>query len=406
MPNTLLTPNIITKESLMILENQLVMAKKVNRAYENQKNPNTTFKRGDTINVRKPNRFTVSTGAALDIQDVTETSVAVVVNVQDHVDFNFTTKDLTLTIEEFSERYIHPAMAALANKIDLTTWQLYKDIYNQVGTPGTTPNSFLSVANVNRRLNEEACPKDANRTLVIDPGAEVSLTDAFKALFNPNRAIGDQYEEAKLGRVAGLDIFMDQNVGLHTSGTQDNTTPLVNDTYAAGETTISIDGGDANATLKKGDTFTIASVFAVNPQSRQSTGVLRQIVVTADNTASAGGAFTDVAISPAMFASGALQNVTALPADNAVVTLFNPAVGGVGQTAVQNLGFHRDAFTLVTVPLELPQGVHFAARESYKGINLRLVRQYRIATDDIPTRIDILYGVKTIYPELACRLAG
>jgi len=408
MTQTLLSPNIITKESLVILENTLVAAKKVNRAYENQNKPNTTFKRGDTINVRKPNRFTVTTAsAALAVQDIAETSVAVVVDHQSHVDFTFPTKDLTLVIEEFSDRYLKPAMAALANSIDYGVLQLYKDVHNQVGAARTTPASFAALAAATRRLNEEAAPVDKLRTGIIDPAAEVTLADAFKLFYNPQSAIGDQYEEAMIGRVAGADWFMDQNVALHTTGSVTNTTPAIDTNVVAGNTYLHMDGlNGATVTALKGDTFTIAGIYAVNPQNRQSTGVLKQFVVTANTTAS-GSEFgtivnTGLPYSPAMYDSGALQNVTALPVDGDLVTFFDPG----SAVSTQNLVFHRDAFTLVTVPLEMPNGVHFAARESYKGINMRIIRQYLISDDTIPCRIDILWGAKTIYPELACRLAG
>jgi len=402
MSNVLLTPNIIMKESLVILENMLVAARKVNRAYENQNKPNATFKRGDTVNVRRPNRFTVSSGAALAVQDITEVSVPVVVNKQRHVDFTFPTKDLTLIIEEFSDRYLKPAMAALANQIDFDVLAEANNIYNIVGTAGVTPANFAALASVTRRLNEEAAPVDETRTLIIDPAAEVTLADALKANFNPTGNISGIFEDAQIAKVAGLSVFMDQNVNLHTNG-QRGGVPLVNGAPANGSTSLVTDAWTAAAAnrLKTGDVFTIANVFAVNPQSRQTTGVLRQFVATAD-AASDGAGNVTISVSPAMFFSGALQNIDSQPADNAPLTFF----GTASQVYTNNLGFHKDAITLVTVPLEMPAGVHFAARETYKGINLRIVRQYTIADDQIPTRIDVLYGTKTIYPELACRLAG
>jgi len=401
--NTLLTPSLITKEALVILENNLVMAKKVRRDYDKYfgKSLPTVGKIGDTLTIRKPNRFTVRTNSTLSPQNIVEPSTSIVIDKVAGVDFSFTSRELTLNIEEFSERYLKPAMATIANKIDFDLLSLYKDIYNQVGVPRTTPATFAALAATTRRLNEEAAPKDRDRHGIIDPAAEVTLADAFKAFFNPNRAISDQYEDAEIGRVGGIGWSMDQNVNLHTTGTSDNSTPAVL-AYVANASTISIDGLDASVTLKKGDTFTIAGVFAVNPQSRQSTGVLRQIVVTADTTATGGGAMATLPISPALNATGAFQNVTVLPVDNDLITLFDPSAA----TSTQNLAFHKDAFALVTVPLELPEGVHFAARDSYKGVNMRIVRQYTITDDAIPTRIDVIYGVKTLYPELAVRLAG
>lgn len=402
--NTLLTPSLITKEALTILENNLVMAKKVRRDYDKYfgKSLPTVGKIGDTLTIRKPNRFTVRTNSTLSAQNIVEPSTSIVIDKVAGVDFSFTSRELTLNIEEFSERYLKPAMATIANKIDFDLLALYKNVYNQVGTPRVTPATFAALAATTRRLNEEAAPKDKDRHGIIDPAAEVTLADAFKAFFNPNRAISDQYEDAEIGRVGGIGWNMDQNVNLHTTGSVSNTTPAIDTNVTAGDTTFHLDGlNGATVTANEGDTFTVAGIYAVNPQSRQSTGVLRQFVVTATTTA-VGSEFAALPISPAPYASGAFQNVTALPVDGDLVTFFDPA----SATSTQNLAFHKDAFALVTVPLELPEGVHFAARDSYKGINMRIVRQYTISDDAIPTRIDVIYGVKTLYQELAVRLAG
>lgn len=416
--NTLLTPSLITKEALVILENNLVVAKKVRRDFDKYfgKSLPTVGKIGDTLTIRKPNRFTVRTASMdLDAQNIVEKSTSIVVDQIAGVDFSFTTKELTLNIEEFSDRYLKPAMATIANQIDYTLLGLYKDVYNQVGTPRTTPATFAALAGCTRRLNEEAAPLDSDRTGIVDPAAEVALADAFKLFYHPNSAIGKQYEDAEIGRVAGISWNMDQNIRLHTSGSVSNTTPLANlasstgfRAFVEGDALISIDGlNGATVTAKKGDTFTIAAVNAVNPQNRQSTGVLKQFVVLADTTAASsrfdtGSTPSYLTFAPAIYTTGALQNVDAAPADNAAIVFFDPSTA----ISTQNLAFHKDAFALVTVPLELPEGVHFAARESHKGINMRIVRQYTIADDSIPTRIDVIYGVKTVYPELAVRLAG
>jgi len=418
MANTLLTPSIITKEALVILENNLVAAKKVRRDFDKYfgKSLPTAGKIGDTLTIRKPNRFTVRTAnMTLSAQGITEPSTSIVVNKIAGVDFTFSTTELTLTIDEFSDRYLKPAMATIANQIDFSVMQLYREVWNQVGTPRVTPASFSTLASCTRRLNDEAAPMDKERSGIVDPAAEVALADAFKAFFNPASAISSQYEDAVIGRVAGIEWSMDQNVNKHTTGSVSNTTPLANlasstgfRAFVEGDTLISVDGlNGATVTAKKGDTFTIAGVNAVNPQSRQSTGVLKQFVVTSDTTAASsrfdsGSTPAYLNFQPAIYSSGPFQNVDAPPADNAAITFFDPS----SATSTQNLAFHKDAFALVTVPLELPEGVHFAARESYKGVNMRIVRQYTISDDQIPTRIDVIYGVKAIYPELAVRLAG
>lgn len=418
MTNTLLTPSLITKEALVILENNLVMAKKVRRDFDKYfgKSLPTVGKIGDTLTIRKPNRFTVRTAnMTLSTQGITEPSTSIVVDKIAGVDFTFSSKELTLNIEEFSDRYLKTAMAAIANQVDFSLLGLYKQVYNQVGTPRTAPATFAALAACKRRLDDEAAPLDGDRTGIIDPAAEVALADAFKLFYNPQGAVSRQYEDAEIGRVGGISWNMDQNVNHHTTGSVSNTTPLANlasstgfRAFVEGDTIISVDGlNGATVTAKIGDTFTIAAVNAVNPQSRQSTGVLKQFVVTADTTAASSRFDVSstpayLAFSPAIYSSGAFQNVDAAPADNAAITFFDPS----SAVSTQNLAFHKDAFALVTVPLELPEGVHFAAREAYKGFNMRIVRQYTISDDNIPTRIDVVYGVKCIYPELAVRLAG
>lgn len=418
--NTLLNASVITKEALIILENDLVAAKKVRRDFEDRFGSkgaaaNIGGKLGDTLNIRLPNKFRVRTTIALQNDNLVERSVALVVDKIAGADFTFSTKELTLNIDDFSERYIKPAVAAIANKIDFDVLGLYKGVYNQVGTPRTTPATFLALGAVAKRFNESAVPRDGQRYLCYDPAAELALSDAFKGFFHPGPQVTMGIEDLELRQIAGLKLDMDQNIAQHTTGSVTNSTPLANlasstgfRAFVEGDTLISIDGlNGATVTAKQGDTFTIANVYAVNPQSRQSTGVLQQFVVTADTTA-ASSRF-DVSSTPAylnflpaIYSTGPLQNVNSAPADNAAIVFFDPN----SATSTQNLGFHKDAFALASVPLELPAGVHFAARESYKGISMRIVRQYDINSDIIPCRIDVLYGVKVIYPELAVRLAG
>jgi hypothetical protein len=398
MSNSLLTPSVIAKEALMMLVNNLVMGRKVNRQYKEE-----FVKVGSTVTIRKPNRFTVSSGAALSVQDVAEPSTSITVDQQKHVDFSFSSVELTLTIEEFSNRYLQPAMEALANKVDYDLCALYKNVYNCVGTPGTTPATFAALGSASQRMDEEAA-RQSGRSLVVNPAAQWSLADAFKGLFNPSGQIGTAFKRGSLGTVANLDIGMDQNVNMHTNGARGGT-PLVNGASQTGSSLIT-DGWTAAAAtrVKQGDVFTISSgteVYAVNPQSRQSTGARRQFVVTAD-TASDGSGNATLPISPPITTSGAYQTVTASPDDNAALTF----VGNASAVIPQNIAFTENAFGLVTVPLELPQGVHFAAREEYEGISLRIVRQYDINNDVIPTRVDVLYGTKTLYPEEAVRLVG
>jgi hypothetical protein len=393
--NTLLTPTTIARRGLAILRNNLGMASRVYREYVNE-----FQKIGGTVTIRKPNRFTVSSGPALSVQNVVEPSTTLTVDQQKHVDFSFTSVELTLTIDEFARRYLEPAMATLANYVDYTLLGLYNTVGNSVGTPGTTPATYAVLGSAMQKLDENSARMD-QRTTVLNPAAHWAMADALKGLFNPNAQIGRIVQRGELGEIASGMIFSDQNVNRHTTGTRGGT-PLVNGASQSGSTLIT-DGWTAAAAnrVKKGDVFTIAGVNAVNPQNRVSTGSLQQFVVTAD-TSSDGSGNATIPIFPAITASGAYQTVDAAPADNAAMTFM----GTASTSYAQNLVFTPDAFALATVPLELPRGVDFAAREEDGGISMRIVRQYDINNDVIPCRIDILYGMGTLYGEQAARIWG
>lgn len=392
---------MITKEALRILENNLAFTKRVNRQYDD-KFAIEGAKIGYVVNARKPVRYTVTTGAALSIQDATETQVPVTLTTQDHVDFQFSSADLLLSVDDFKNRFLLPAVSALANKIDNQGLQLYKDIYQQVGTPGSTPNALLTYLLAGVALDNQAAPMDGQRSIVLTPKMQAYIVDALKGLFQQSSAIAEQYTKGTMGTAAGFEWAMDQNCPTHTIGAHGGT-PLVNGASQVGSSLVTDGWTVSTAVLNDGDTFTIAGVYEVNPQSRQSTGELQKFVVTAAVTSTAGGAGT-ISISPAITVSGAFQTVTASPADNAAITV----VGTASASFPMGMAFHKDAFTLVTADLPVPRGVDMGSRMSDKqlGISLRVVRQYDINTDNWPCRIDVLYGWAVLRPELACRIAA
>jgi hypothetical protein len=402
MANSLISSSVISKESLRMLKNELGFAKGVNRQYDDafaQKGA----KIGDTLNIRKPNRFTVSSGATLSLQDITEASVALQLSSQKHVDFTFTSKDLTLTVDEFSDRYLKPAVVALANQIDYDGLALYKNVANAVGTPGTVPATFDVMASAAQKLDEMGTPRDGQRSAVLNPAGQAGIVTALKGLFQSSEQIKNQYEKGLMGMAAGFTWKMDQNVNVHTVGPLGGT-PLVNGASQTGSTLVT-DGWTAAAAsrLKQGDVFTIAGVNAVNPQSRQSTGALQQFVVTAD-VSSDGSGNASIPIYPAITTSGATQTVTASPADNAAITVL----GAASTATPANLAYHKDAFVLAMADLAMPQGVDMAARSADPdaGLSIRMVRAYDISNDTFPCRLDVLYGWKAVYPELAVRIMG
>lgn len=402
MANTIITPTVIANEALMQLENNLVMGKLVHREYKKE-----FVKVGESVSVRKPVKFEVSSGATRVNQDVQEASTSITVDQRKHVSWKFSTQDLTMKIDEYSERYIQPAMIALANNVDAALTGLYKGVFANVGTAGTTPTSFLDFGAAAQRMDEMAVPTELRR-LVLNPAASLKAADMLKGLYNPELVKG-AIRGRTIGPLAGFDTYMDQNIKRHTTGVWGGT-PLVNGasqsvtyaaathTYGSTSQTLNVDGLTATTgAVKQGDVFTIAGVNSVNPVSKEDTGVLQEFVVQADGTASGTGTIA-LTISPAIITSGPFQTVTAAPADNAAITLR--------ASHTSNLAFHKNAFALVTCPLELPDGAAWKAQQSANGLSVRVVKDYDIDSDDEIIRIDILYGVKTLYPELACRLLG
>lgn len=394
----LLTPQVITKESLVILENNLVAANRVNRKFENQ-----FVKIGSQLTIRKPNRFTVASGAGLQIQDIAEPSVTITVNQQKHVDFQFTSQDLTLTVEEFAGRYLKPAMAALANQVDFDVLGNWSGVSNYVGSPGVTPSTFSSsVQLVGRRMDDLASPQDG-RCLVLNPAANWSIANGLVGSFVMPTA-KDALVKGYLSTIGGFDIYMDQNV--QNGNSAQHNTSVAGVVTSAGNgtgTTTSMFGGTATESIAVGEVFTVAGVFNVNPQNRQSTGVLKNFVTT--NSSSPTSSTWTLTFSPAIVTSGPYQNASGPMSTGAGITwLTGTTTAQI--TSAQNIAFSRDAFGLVMVPLELPGGVDFGARETYRNISMRTVRAYDINNDVFPTRIDILYGTTTYYDELATRLGG
>jgi hypothetical protein len=383
---------VISKESLFILENNLVMAGKVNRKFENQ-----FVKIGTTLTIRKPNKFIVSKGPALNVQDINEPSTSVTINQQAHVDFQFTTQDLTLVIEEFSERYIKPAMAEIANTVDYDTMSNWTAIYNKVGTPGTIPSTFASLAAVGQRMDEMACPQDG-RVLVLGPAAYWSLANGLIGVYV--QSVAQPALKGFLANIANFEIYQDQNVQSETLPAYSGT-PTVNGAGQTGSSLVTQAWGNSLTVAVPGTVFTIAGVHSINPRSRQSTGVLQPFTVTSNATSNGSGAST-MAITPAIVTSGPYQTVDASPANSAAINV----IGSASTAYAQNIAFVKDTFGLVMVPLEIPQGVDFAARSTYKNLSLRILRQYDINNDVLPCRADVLYGSATYYPETGVRLTN
>lgn len=399
MANTLLTPTMITREALRILHQKLNFISKVDRQYDDRF-AKTGAKIGTTLNIRKPPKYTVSTGANLSTQDSTETYTSLSVSNQAHVDMTFSSVELTMQIDDFAKRFLEPAMAQLAAYIENDALSMYKSVYNQVGSVSAPLNAMRPVLQARKRMNDALTPMDGNRSIILNTDSNVELVDALKGLFQSSSQIADQYEDGMMGRTGGFGFYENTLLPNHTPGTQGGT-PLVNGAAQTGSTLVT-DGWAAAGTLKKGDVFTLAGVYGVHPETKQAYGYLQQFVATSDATADGGGAMS-ISIYPAITTSGAFQTVSGSPADNAAITVMGTASTAYGV----NLAFHKNAFTFATADLEdVSQYGAWGAREVYDGISMRIARQYAIGTDTVPTRIDVLYGYTALYPQLACRLAN
>jgi len=403
--NALITPTVIAREALMQLDNNLVVAKTVYRDYDSEYRAV-----GETINVRRPVDFTVTDGAAVDVQDVEEANFPLAMDKQKHVAWKFSSKDLTLTIEEYSERYIKPAMIQLANQVDRDLLSLANKFNNWVGTAGQDINSFSDFAKGPERLDLLAVPQGM-RYAVLSPSDYWAFVSSQTSLNASDKLVESAYEQARLGRVGGVEVLMAQNVQTLTCGTRDNTTPLTagaqSTTYASAKTNmtmnLNIDGLDASVTIEEGAVFTIDGVYDVNPVTKATLPHLKQFTVMAAKTGEADGTCT-LSIYPAIIPSGPYQNVSNAAANDKAIIFY----GAASAQLRQNLIYHRNAMALVTAPLYMPDGASFKAQEtdSSNGLSVRVIKDYDFNGDFERIRLDILYGVKTLDPRLGARMSG
>ena len=386
MANTILTPTAVTREALRILHQKLNFVGNVVREYDDSY-AKSGAKIGDSLKIRLPNQYTVRTGATLSTQDTTESSVTLQVATQKGVDLNFTSVDLTLSLDDFSKRILDPAMSVLAANVESDALSMYKDVYQSVWNGGSaaTYNKALDARVI---LNRALAPM-GDRTALMDSLGMSDLVKDTKTLFQDDASIAKQYKEGYMGRAAGFDWAENTMMPAHTRGGS-NGAYLTNGATQTGATLVVDTGATAPSA---GDVITIAGVYAVHPETKVSTGILQQFVV------GTGATTTSFPISPAIVATGATQNVSNAAADNSAVTFL-----GTASTAVQTgLLFQKEAFAFATADLVMPQGVDFASRQVLDGISMRIVRQYDINNDKFPCRLDVLYGYKTLRPQLAVR---
>ena len=393
MANSILTPTMVTREALRVLHQKLNFIGSINRQYDSSF-AKTGAKIGSNLQVRLPNQYTVRTGAALSTQDTQESSVTLSMATQKGVDTTFTSQELTLSLQDFSDRILNPAMSVLAANIEADSLNMVKDVYQNVNNIGSaiTLNKVLG----GRKALTDALSPQSDRRLLLNTQDNLDLVDGLKGLFQDGNTIAEQYRDGMVGRTAGFgEIYENTLLASQTTGTAlSATTYTVN---GAGQTGSSITIQTGATTFKQGDIVTFAGCNRVHPETKIDTGVLQSFVVTADYAGGGG----NLQVSPAIVTSGGRQNVTASPTNTGAVT----KVGGASAVYKPSLAYHKDAFTFVSADLEdVSQYGAWGAREVFDGISMRIARQYAIGTDTVPCRIDVLYGYKTIRAELAARI--
>lgn len=417
MADSFLTHSMIAERALFDLQNELTMSRHVYKGYTQEfVTPVGGYKKGASVTIHLPNRFRAKTSSiTLDTVDIQEQSTTVSVDELAHVDWDFLESDLTLSIEDFSRKYIRPATVTLANVVDLNGCSEYANIYNLVGTAGTTPSTFGVLADAATRMDNEAVPR-TDRVCVFSPKAHWSMADGeLKGVFQ-QRIVDSLLRKGFIGNFALMDFFMDQNIQTHTVGTWNaGSTGVMNGATAEGATSLVTDGwANSTVVLQAGDVFTVADVYGVNPISGQvwEGNELRQFVCTAQCTSDGSGNAT-ISIAPKIYSSAATedylpyQTVGTLPANGAALTV----VGSDATGYPQNLAFHPDCFALTMVPYTRPksagQSVMWAqASDPQLGLSITVATSFDITNYKEITRLDILYGWDTIRPELGCRITG
>ena len=406
MGNTIktLSDGDLVREYLASFHNKLKFIKTINRQYDSRF-AREGAKNGGTLIIKNPNEYTVTTGAVMDTQDVTETTQTLTVATQKHIAVNLSSVELTMSLDDFRTFYINPAMDRLAAQVEYDVMAgVYKNIFNLTGTPATTPASLGAVLNANARLSQGLAP-ESDRHIIMDSVAMAATVAGMATYFHKASELERAFAEGYVGQAAGLKWWESNMVPSHTNGARDDTTPVTDTSgWANGDTTITTTGQGASENYKAGDVFTVAGVYDVNLETKQAYSHLKQFVVTADKTADG----TDVlAIAPTIYISGAKQNVsvTSAGAGKAIVNVAAGGSGAASTTYTQNLAYHRDAFTFVSADLHMEPGQRMS-RAVIEGISLRLWRGSDIVNDKFPSRIDVLYGYKTLKPEWAVRVRG
>lgn len=407
MSNVWQNPTLFAREMCASFHNKLKFIKTVDRSLDDQFK-GVGAKNGGTLRLKEPAQFTVGTSAVIAVQDVVESYQEFTVATQRNVAINVGTYELSMNIDDLRKQVFAPAMDRLVAQVESTILSdIYKDIYNVTGDPDAEPDAMLDVLRANARISEGLAPT-GDRHLLMNAATMFPLVNSVGTYFHKASELERAFAEGYIGQAANLKWWESEMVPSHTNGNRDDTTPVVNTStgITSGTATIAITALDASSTVKRGDVFTVAGVWAVNLETKQRFPRLQQFTVTADGTAS-GGALT-VAVSPTPRTSGARQNVEIVSAGSGKAVVFEAAGGSGDASAVltQPLAYQRDFCTVVFAELPTPPGAGWFAQETHEGIPLRVWRAGDIINDQFPLRIDVIFGWKVRYPHWAARMRG
>ena len=393
--NTNLTIDMITREALKVLHEKLSFIKTVNSAYDDSF-AKTGAKIGDTLRIRNPVQYKTTDGATMTAQDSVETSQTLTVSNRKHVGMSFSSQELALDIDDFSKRYIEPAVSVLASDIEAAAIDRFtKDIYQVAGTYGAPPTDLVAVGAARAKLNQQATPKDGNRYIQADSVTMGGMVNGLKGLFQDSTQIKEQYREGMIGRTAMADWYEnDRTVAI--TNTADVLGAINNGDLSSGIEALTVDA--LTAAPAEGMVFTVAGIYDVHPETKAAYSHLKQFVVTS------GATTTNLTFSPAMVFSTTdpAQNCSGTPANDDAVTFL----GNASTAYQQNLMYHKDAFTFVTADLPLMDNSEKCVRRVQEGLSMRCWTDSDITNDQLLTRIDVLYGFKTIRPQMACRITS
>ena len=395
MANSILTIDMITKECLRLAHEKASFLGTVNRQFDASFGKESG-KIGDTLRIRKPAQYTRRTGSrVMDVQDMTEQNTSLVVATQDGVDMRVNSREMALDLTNFSKQHLEPAMATLISGVESDVLQgVTKLVYNVAGTAGTAPSDLAAVGSARAKLNQGLAPKDGNRYIQMDSPTMGTMVNGLKGLFQDSNQIKEQYREGMIGRTAMADFYENERIWTMTNSA--DVTGVTLDTYTVveGDADLTITGASAAPTA--GMVFTLAGVYDVHPETKATYSHLKQFTVLTGSTT------TNLLISPAIYSTGARQNVSALPTTTAALVF----VGSASTSYAQNLMYHKDAFTFATGELPLMSSAEKCAIQTYDGISIRVWQDGDIRNDEMLTRIDLLYGYAAIRPEWACRITS